>query len=104
MWTDSLDHFVGMQLEVNNKKYFGWIRCQVFQSPLKLIVKDYAFQNTPRKGIPAGAEFDGDSCVDLHEPNNTRNLATPLLRYIGTHGAIDNPMDKDWYVITVPQG
>lgn len=51
-----IDHYLGVSfIDQENKKHYGWIRCDVINDGLKLILKDYAYEIQPAYAILAGS-------------------------------------------------
>ncbi|MEZ5013792.1 MAG: T9SS type A sorting domain-containing protein [Chitinophagales bacterium] len=49
---ETVDHFIGLKFkDSNDYLHYGWIRCDVIDSGRSLIIKDYAFNEEPDKGI-----------------------------------------------------
>jgi hypothetical protein len=52
---ETIDHFLGVRfIDVENLTHYGWIRCDVIDSGKTLVIKDYAYNDTPNDGIYAG--------------------------------------------------
>lgn len=52
----TIDHYLGIRfLDSENLTHYGWIRCDVVDSGTVLIIKDYAYNNTPEHGVYAGS-------------------------------------------------
>ncbi len=52
---ETIDHYLGIRFVDNeNKNHYGWIRCDVIDTGRTLIIKDYAYNDTPDNGLYAG--------------------------------------------------
>lgn len=52
---ETIDHFWGVRfIDGENLTHYGWIRCDVIDSGKTLVIKDYAYNDTPNDGIYAG--------------------------------------------------
>ena len=52
---ETIDHFLGVRfIDGENLTHYGWIRCDVIDSGKTLVIKDYAYNDTPNDGIYAG--------------------------------------------------
>lgn len=62
-WTDSTDHYLGLQFSVGANTYYGWVRLNVivynFVSAVSCTVKDYAYNSIPNQPILAGQTATG---------------------------------------------
>jgi len=52
-WQGKIDHYVGLQLMINDQIHYAWVRFDVTNSK-RWIIKDYAYNASPNKPILAG--------------------------------------------------
>lgn len=58
-WTETTDHYLGLQFSVGTNTYYGWVRLIVvvasnLATPVSCTVKDYAYNSIPNQPILAG--------------------------------------------------
>lgn len=68
-WRGMNDRFLGIRFKKNNQYYYGWVRLTYPSDEKCVIVKEYAFEDIPHKGINAG-EFN------LFEPDISLSLTS----------------------------
>lgn len=70
-----VDGYLGVTIiSESNQKHYGWIRCDVIDSGRTLIIKDYAYQATPKTSILAGQMPDligGGGVVSIDNESQT---------------------------------
>jgi len=54
-WFNATDKYIGIKFDISDVWYYGWIRCNVNAAATQLIIKDYAYEQTPGKEINTGA-------------------------------------------------
>lgn len=50
----NVDRYTGLKLVKGGNAYYGWVRLNANTNPVKLIVKDYAYNSSPNQPIIAG--------------------------------------------------
>ena len=73
---EGLNGFVGVKFYISGAQHFGWIRIESNNEGETLIIKDYAYQQTPGIGIIIGD--DGTGTTSLTELTTTKNLIQTL--------------------------
>lgn len=53
-WFGQTEKFVGLRLELNDHKYYGWLRMDVDSFANQFTIRDYAYQAKPDSAILAG--------------------------------------------------
>ena len=57
-WDNVEDMYMGVRfIGGDGNKHYGWVRMDVVNNPIKIVLKDYAYENTPDKVILAGASI-----------------------------------------------
>lgn len=95
-WNDVSDRYLGVQFkDQSGGTHYGWVRMDVQMNPVKIVLKDYAYESTPDKAIHAG---DGLLTGVSSVPANDR---IGIYSY-GKNVFIQSPMDNSGpLVITV---
>ena len=64
-----LDHYIGFRFpDEEGQKHYGWVRCSVLNNGEVLIIKDYAYEETPDRPIKTGST---ENYVPVSEIENT---------------------------------
>lgn len=53
-WAGKQDKYVGLRIKLNNQWRYGWVRLSIPSDTSKIIVKDYAYNQSPDTPINAG--------------------------------------------------
>ncbi|MFI5171736.1 MAG: hypothetical protein ACHQFW_05060 [Chitinophagales bacterium] len=86
-YPEALDLFIGLRFtSFEGALYYGWIRCEVLEEGRKLIIKDYAYESYPEKGIIAGqtsyptsTERINSELISINLKNNYIDIQVPVI-------------------------
>lgn len=53
------DKYIGLRIKKNNSFYYGWIRINISSDDSKVVIKDYAYNQTANASITTGKETTG---------------------------------------------
>ncbi|MFI5135196.1 MAG: T9SS type A sorting domain-containing protein [Chitinophagales bacterium] len=54
-WNDVTDKYLGVKFkDQSGATHYGWVRMDVQKNPMKIVLKDYAYESTPDLSIHAG--------------------------------------------------
>ena len=65
-WPNIDDKFLGLKFSIGSNTHFGWVRLSVTADCDSIILKDYAYNNSPNQGIQAG-----QTIINSIEENST---------------------------------
>jgi hypothetical protein len=70
-WYNVEDMYMGVRfVDGGGNLHYGWVRMDVEANPVKIVVKDYAYDETPDKGILAGSTIS----LGVNQVNLTDNF------------------------------
>lgn len=82
---DVIDHYLGISfVDEDSLRHYGWIRCDVINNGLKLILKDFAYETEPEYLILAGSKTTfqeikpGNIKGEIYTSGNTVYISVPL--------------------------
>lgn len=87
---ETIDHYLGVRfVDIENLIHYGWIRCDVIDSGKTLVIKDYAYNDTPNDGIYAGTLITSTKNItssnwSIYSNNNQLFVNFENANYIGT--------------------
>jgi len=72
-WSNAIDKYMGVRfVDGSGNLHYGWVRMDVQNNPIKIILKDFAYEQTQGKGIYAGSTISlGQNQVN---PDNELNI------------------------------
>jgi len=56
LWKNVTNKYAGIKMKVGGSNHYGWVRMDVTTNPLKIVVKDYAYNFTPEQHIISSVE------------------------------------------------
>lgn len=62
-WLDADNGFMGVRLNIDKDRYYGWIRLSVSDDASTITIHDYAYQNTANEAI-----FTGQTATNIQTP------------------------------------
>ncbi len=65
-WLDTDNAFMGVRLNIDKDRYYGWIRLSVSDDAGTITIHDYAYQSTANEAI-----FTGQTATDIQNPGIT---------------------------------
>jgi hypothetical protein len=94
-WRSLSDHYLPIRFSKNGNNYFGWLRMNLYQqnspvlvSPIRIIIKEYAYNSTPNQIIIAGSRIsigiNGNSLIC--NGDSTTCVATGGTSYLWSTG------------------
>jgi len=100
-WFNATDKYIGIKFDISGVWHYGWIRCNVNAAATQLIIKDYAYEQTPGKEINTGATgIINLSVKRIHESNQIRAYFTQGDLIIESKKEINKPSKLNVMSIT----
>src|SRR5882672_1805520 len=57
-WSNAVDKYMGVKfIDGSGNLHYGWVRMDVQNNPAKIVIKDFAYESIPDKGIYAGSSI-----------------------------------------------
>lgn len=66
-WPGNIDKYIGLKFKRSGKWHYGWLNISIPADAQSCIVKGYAYENTPGKGLKAGDTGNNTSVYKMNQ-------------------------------------
>lgn len=66
-WADETDKYLGFKFDIDGELHYGWMRLDIFVTPVSFTIKDWAYNSNPDEMIIAGDMGAADSEITFND-------------------------------------
>ena len=102
-WDGTNDRFAILRFTLNGNTHYGWARFDVFTQYKGLIIKDFAYNDTPNESIKTGQKYDPKLVADSVFAKDVENFNNGLDLSVSFKKAKDEIGIKEYRILVVKE-